>query len=45
MTLQSDLINIVRCDSIHPSRLPVYNVPGIWNKWIHIVPAYNSKVK
>jgi len=43
MTRQSDLINIVRCDSTLSSSLPLYNFPGIWKKWIRVVPAYDSK--
>lgn len=43
LTRQSDLINIARCDSTFSSRLPIYNFPVIWNKWIRTVPVRNSK--
>ena len=45
LTRQSDLINIVRCNSTFSSKLPIFNFPGIWNKWIRIVPACNSKTR
>ncbi len=41
-TRQSEHLYIRRCDSTFSMKLPIYNFPLIWNKWIDVVPIFTS---
>ena len=42
-TRQSDMIHVYRCHSIFSSRLPLYTLPIIWNKWAISAPGGFSR--
>ena len=39
-TRQSDLFYIERCDSLFVKRMPLFNFPIIWNKWIRSLSGH-----
>ncbi len=41
-TRQSEHLYIKRCNSTFSMKLPIYNFPLIWNKWINAVPILTS---
>ena len=42
-TRQSDMIHVYRCHTIFSSRLPLYTLPIIWNKWAISAPGGVSR--
>ena len=41
-TRQSDLFYIERCDSLFVKRMPLFNFPIIWNKWIRSLSGHTT---